>query len=98
MRSFFGSLYGRISAIFLVLLLVLSMVQLWVGVQSARNFSRESDQSLNRNLAADLARTFQPALEEGLDRPAIARHIHDMMVFNPRLEIYVLDAQGRVLA
>ena len=97
MSSFFNSLYGRISAIFLVLLLVLSMVQIWVGVQSARTFSRESDQSLNRNLAADLARTFQPALVDGLDRQAVGRHIHDMMVFNPRVEIYVLDAQGRVL-
>ena len=64
MRALLASLYGRISAIFLVLLLVLSLAQLLVGVQSARNFSRESDQSLNRGLAADLAGTFQPELRE----------------------------------
>ncbi|HKI99247.1 MAG TPA: ATP-binding protein [bacterium] len=98
MKSVFASLYGRISAIFLVLLLVLSLAQLVVGVRSARTFSHESDQSLNRNLAADLVPRFQPALANGLDRDAIAHHIHDLMVFNPRVEIYVLDAQGRVLA
>ncbi|MCH9047018.1 MAG: sensor histidine kinase [SAR324 cluster bacterium] len=27
----------------------------------------------------------------------MARHIHDLMVFNPRVEIYLLDAEGRVL-
>jgi len=97
-NAFLASLYGRISAIFLVLLLVLSLAQLWVGVQSARTFSRESDQSLNRTLAADLVKTFQPALAEGLNREAIGQHIHDMMVFNPRVEIYVLGADGSVLA
>jgi signal transduction histidine kinase len=94
----FSSLYGRISAIFLVLLLVLSLTQLLVSVDSARNFSRESDQSLNRRLAADLAKTFQPALRSGLDREAMAHRIHDMMVYNPRVEIYLLDAEGGVLA
>jgi signal transduction histidine kinase len=97
-RALFASLYGRISAIFLVLLLALSLAQLLVGVQSARKFSRESDQSLNRNLAADLVARFEPALADGLNHAAIAGHIHDMMVFNPRVEIYVLAADGRVLA
>ncbi len=98
MRTFFSSLYGRISVIFLVLLLALSLVQLLVSVESARNFSRESDQSLNRHLARDLVKTFQPALRNGLDRDAMAEQIHDLMVFNPRVEIYLLDAEGRVLA
>ncbi len=67
MSGFWRSLYGRISAIFLVLLLLLSLTQLVVWVQSARTFSRESDQSLNRHLAADLVPRFQAALAQ---RPA----------------------------
>ena len=97
MRAFFSSLYGRISAIFLVLLLVLSVTQLLVSVQSARNFSRESDQYLNRGLAREFAKTFQPVLEKKLDRGAMAGWIHDLMIFNPRVEIYLLDAEGRPL-
>ena len=83
---------------FLVLLLVLSLTQLLVSVDSARNFSRESDQSLNRHLARDLVKTFQPALANGLNRDAMAGQIHDLMIFNPRVEIYLLNAEGRVLA
>lgn len=96
MRSFFSSLYGRISLLFLALLLLLSLAQLWVGVVTARNFSRESDQSLNRNLAADLVRTFQPALREGLVADVVANHIQQLMIYNPRVEIYLLDAHGAV--
>lgn len=98
MRFLFSSLFGRISAIFLVLLLALSLVQLVVSVQSARKFSHESDQSLNRHLARNLAKRFQPALEDGLDQKAVGRLLHDLMIFNPRVEIYLLDAQGGILA
>ena len=55
MKTVFASLYGRISIIFLILILLLGLAQLIVGTNSARNFARESDQSLNRSLAADLA-------------------------------------------
>lgn len=97
MKAIFSSLYGRISVMFLVLLLVLSLTQLLVSVDSARNFARESDQSLNQNLARNLVKTFQPALVDGLDKAAMAAQIHDLMIFNPRMEIYLLDAEGRVL-
>lgn len=98
MKAIFSSLYGRISVMFLILLLALSLTQLLVSVDSARNFSRESDQSLNRHLARNLVQTFQPVLADGLNKEAMAGQIHDLMVFNPRVEIYLLDAEGGVLA
>ena len=58
MKRLFSSLYGRISAIFLVLLLGFGLTQLWLSVQSARNFVQESDQKLNRHLAQEMARAF----------------------------------------
>lgn len=96
MRLWPGSLYGRIAALFLVLLLVFGAAQVYVSVRSARQFARESDQSLNRHLARDLVPTFRPALAEGLDRKAVARLMQRMMVFNPRIEIYVLAADGTI--
>ena len=98
MNAFFSSLYGRISVIFLVLLLVYGISQLLLGVQSARNFAQESDQSLNHYLARDLVGAFQPGLREGLNKGAIEARIHDLMVYNPRVEIYLLNEQGQVLA
>ena len=96
MKAILSSLYGRISAIFLVLLLVFGLIQLVVGARSARDFARESEQSLNRNLAKDLAREFQPALASGMDPDALGALMHDMMLYNPRIEIYVLERDGRV--
>jgi len=98
MKSLFTGLFGRISAIFLVLLLLLSLAQLWLSVQSARKFSHEADQSLNRGLARNLAIPFQPALAGGLDEGAVSVLLHDLMLYNPRVEIYLLDSAGRILA
>lgn len=49
-----------------MLLLILEIAQVLVSIESARKFSRESDQGLNRNLTKDMAKAFQPALLAGL--------------------------------
>ncbi|MBI3991662.1 MAG: HAMP domain-containing protein [Candidatus Lambdaproteobacteria bacterium] len=98
MKSFFSSLYVRISVIFLLLLVVYGIAQLILGVRSARDFAQESDQSLNHDLARDLVGAFQPGLRQGLNKGAIEARIHDMMIYNPRVEIYLLDTEGQVLA
>ena len=94
----FHSLYGRISALFVVLLLLFGMSQLWFGFNTVRRFAQESDQGLYKNLAVDLAPLFQPALRTGMNKDAISGLIHDMMVYNPRVEIYLLDDQGSILS
>lgn len=98
MKKFFQSLYGKISAIFLVLLLLLGVVQIFISVNSSLNFVRESDQQLNRNLARDLAKEFASFLKDSLDYGGIEHTIHDLMVMNPRVEIYLLDEGGKILA
>lgn len=90
--------YVRLSAILLLLLLLAGAVQLFVTLDSYRDFVRESDQRLNRDLAANLARSFQPFLADSLDKDAIGHMIHDSMVMNPFVEIYVLDDQGNLRA
>ncbi len=98
MRHFFSTLYGKISAVFLVLILGLGLVQIWFSVQASMNFVRETDQQLNRHLARDLANEFRPFLEDSLDSAGIEHTIHTLMVMNPRVEIYLLDDHGKVLA
>jgi len=94
----FHTLYGKISAIFLGLLLTLGVVLIIISVDSSMNFVRESDQALNRNLAHDLAKEFKPFLKDSLDYGGIEHTIHQLMVMNPRVEIYLLDRQGKILA
>jgi len=98
MKRIFNSLYGKISIVFLLLLLVLGIVQILFSVNSSMDFVRESDQKLNRNLAANLAKEFQPFLKDSIDYSGIKHTMHHLMVMNPRVEIYLLDQAGKILA
>jgi signal transduction histidine kinase len=98
MKNIFSSIYGKISLIFLILLIVLGAVQIFLLINFSADFFKESDQKLNRNLAADLAEKFKPYLEDTLDYKSIAKTFQVMMVMNPRVEFYLLDGSGKILA
>ena len=98
MKKFFSSIYGKISLIFLLLLIILGAVQIFLLINFSSEFFTESDQKLNRNLARDLAAKFKPYLEDTLDYESIAHSFQQMMVMNPRVEFYLLDSTGTILA
>ena len=98
MRKFFSSIYGKISLIFLLLLIILGAAQAIMLLNFSSEFFVESDQKLNRYLARDLATQFKPFLKDSLDYDRIARSFQEMMVMNPRVEFYLIDSAGNVLA
>lgn len=98
MKVFLNSLYGRVGLVFLGLLLASSLLQFIVGIKTAAKYAQESDQILYRVLAHDLARNFQPDLRQGLQVGVMEPLIQKMMVFNPRVEIYLLNGKGQVLS
>jgi signal transduction histidine kinase len=73
-------------------------VQVLLTAHSAMNYVRESDQALNYGLAGDLAQVFAPFLADSLDYASIEHSIHELMVMNPRVEIYLIDEGGDLLA
>lgn len=98
MKIFFRTFYGKISFIFVALLFTLGVIQILISLQSSLNFVCETDQTINRPLAKNLAQKFQPFLMDSINYPAIEDIIHDMMIFNPRIDVYVLDKQGNLKA
>ena len=98
MRRFFRSFYAKLSGIFLVLLLALGVVLVSITVDSSTRFVQEADQKLNLTLAKDMAFELEPVLREGLDIAKAENLIHYMMVMNPKVEIYLLDGAGKILA
>ena len=98
MSGIWGSLYGRIALIFLALIGGLAVVQGITTYRLSMEVVRESDQQLNRGLAADLADGFAPYLADSLDIGGIAHEIHNLMVINPHVEIYLLDEEGAPIA
>ena len=97
MKLIFRSFYGRISAIFLTLLLLLVVVQVLVSTNASLRFVNESEQKLNRHLARDIAREFEPFMGDSIDYGEIEHTIHYLMVINPRIEIYLLEEDGTIL-
>ncbi len=98
MRRFFHSFYGKLTAVFLLVLIVMGVSQVIITTRSFISFNQEVDQRLNLNLAKDMAFELTSILDEELDFSRIGERIHYMMVMNPKIEIYVLDEAGKVLA
>jgi len=98
MKNIFKSFYGKLSAVFLLLLIVLGSTQIYLTYHSSMRFVEEADQKLNLNLARNMAAELKPMLSDSVSVPAIQQSIHYMMVLNPKIEIYLLDHSGKILA
>lgn len=98
MKNFFKSFYTKLSAIFLLLLLILGTTQIFITMQSSMRFIDEADQRLNLPLAQNMANELRPFLSDSMSLSQIEDKIHYMMVMNPEVEIYLLNSYGKILA
>lgn len=98
MISIFHSFYGKLSLIFLLLILLLGTGSLVIAFNAADHLFDEVEQALNREYASSMAVELQPMVKEGINEEQIKETINYMMVLNPMVEIYLLDRNGAVLA
>jgi signal transduction histidine kinase len=98
MSGLLRSFYARLSSLFLLLVLALGAGAIAIAFRSAGHLFEEVEQLLNRDYARSIAGELQPLLADGFAEERIQGAIHYMMVLNPRVEIYLLDAGGRILA
>ena len=91
------SLTARLSALYLVLLLAAAATGLWLTWRFATDYVREVDQRVNRPLAVALARELAPELADGLETPAARVAVRRVQALHPALDLYLLDAKGRVV-
>lgn len=91
------SLYWRISRTFL-LLIFLAAILLGLTINySLISFDALVDQRLNWELAQDLRRELRPLLESPNQKQELEKKIFLFSQLNPRIEIFLLDADGNVL-
>ncbi len=98
MKNFLQSFYVKLSAIFLVLLLLMGAIQIFISINAAKKFHDVTTQTANRDLAKAMAGEFSPVVKDSIDYAKIGHMLHYMMVINPRIEIYLLDDSGNILA
>ena len=98
MKKFFRSLYWKISATFLALLIVLSIVYIYIIAFSAEMYFQEANQRLSIPIAQRLLNHYQPVVNHQLDSARLDEIYFIQKLFNPSIEVYVLDTAGKVLS
>jgi signal transduction histidine kinase len=96
-RRWFSSLFWKVSAIFLLVLLVFAGITLKTNIDASRNYTLEVAQRMNHDLAAHTAGEIKPFLNGEITEEAIGTLMHSMMAVNPSVEVYVLDTTGKIL-
>ncbi len=97
MKQFFKTLYGKISIIFLLLIIIFGAIQIYISLQSSINYVCESSQKINYNLASDLVDRCRADMADSINNSVMKQKMSDLMVMNPRVDIYILDRKGNIL-
>ncbi len=92
-----NKLYWKISAIFLLVMVLIGIVYVFVSVYTARNYFQEVNQKLYGQVADHLVAETKPLHNGKPDTLATHDIMHSMMVINPSVEVYLLDTLGKII-
>lgn len=98
MKKFFSSLYWKISATFVALLFVLGTVYIYVVAFSAEMYFQEANQRLNAHIAQRMLKHYKPLVNHKLDSLRLEEIYTTQKIFNPSIEVYVLDTLGTIIS
>ncbi|MFM9425033.1 signal transduction histidine kinase [Variovorax sp. GrIS 2.14] len=97
MWSIPSSLSTRLSIVFAVLLLACFGVSAWLQMAGSERHEQEVTQRLSIGLAAHIAGNAELMKRDGLNPPAVHELFDQLMAVNPSVEVYLLDAEGRIV-
>ena len=92
------SLTQRLTLVFALMLLISSTLILLIQDNNRQQYSDAMIQNLSRDLAASIAKSSALMNAGNTDAPALKQLFGQMMSYNPSVEVYLLDAQGNILA
>jgi signal transduction histidine kinase len=92
------SLSRRLSVVFAALLLACCGASVWLQTSASVRQEREVTQRLSLGLAAHIAGNPELMQAGGLNPTAVHDLFDKLMAVNPSVEVYLLDAQGGILA
>jgi two-component system, OmpR family, sensor kinase len=91
------SLYTKLAIILTALCGLVALMFVLLMSRATERYQQEVAQKLNATLAADIV-AGQLLFRDGkLDHAALENLFHNLMVINPKVELYLLDAEGRIL-
>ena len=92
-----NSLFWKISATFLVLLVLLGVMYVLITGYIANDYFQEVNQRLYGQIADSTVQLVRPLVDGEVDTLAVQEIMHSMMVINPSVEVYLLDVEGRII-
>jgi two-component system OmpR family sensor kinase len=92
------TLYGRLSALILVLVTLVNVSYVALAFEMTRVYRQEVDQTLNHNIAANIVRDGWLNYGETVDKNSFDQAVTLISAVNPRVEIYLLDLSGNILS
>ncbi|MGE0471277.1 MAG: sensor histidine kinase [Nitrospira sp.] len=93
----FTTLYGKLASVLIGLFCLLGVGGILLTVATTRLHLQEVNQKLNQTLAERIV-SEKLLMQEGLvNEKALKDIFHMLMVINPSIEVYLLDAQGTIL-
>ena len=98
MKNFFNSLFWKISAVFLLILILISVVYMLISVNTAEMYFQETRQKLDVNIASHIASDNNFFSEDSMNLEVLKEVFHNVMVINPSIEVYLLDTTGTILS
>ena len=98
MKNFFNSLFWKISAVFLFILLIISAVYIYISVITAEMYFQETRQKLDLKVAQHIASDNDFFSGDSINISVLKNVFHNVMVINPSIEVYLLDTSGTILA
>jgi signal transduction histidine kinase len=91
------SLYGRIALVFALIVLTLGLMLSWLGYRAAKQHQHEVLQRVSLELAKHIAGQTRLVDATGVDAARTDALFQQLMAVNPNVEVYLLDAEGRIL-
>jgi len=96
--TMFNSLYSRLAAVLLFLFSLVGILVVVVTEYSTDMYQQEVSQKLNRDLAEHIVKEKLLMKENRVNGDALQEIFHSLMVFNPSIEIYLLDTEGNIIS
>jgi two-component system OmpR family sensor kinase len=94
----FRTLYSQLAVTLFILLCVVGVILIQVLGRSSALYQQEVAQKLNRDLAMYIVEEHPLFQGDGVNQSALDELFHQMMVINPTIEVYLLDATGAIVS
>ena len=94
----FTTLYGKLVFWLFAILLIVSISLLTLASISTPLYQQEVNQKLHASLAKNLVKSYPLLQETNINHESLKIIFDDLMKVNPSIEVYLLDARGKVLA